>query len=248
MTETRALRLIAVSPDNNPPFPGVICCREHDHILPLVLSRVSHAEGLAAHPTRMGSSSSPKDARPARTSPGAPGALQPQAARSRLRNNSILTQVPVLWAHLAAFGHRGPPPQMRLLCTAPVLVSPCGIARCEEPGLEPACTLSTSGSLLPCPGAPEHPHGSPTACTEGRAAPWEPPHVEQLVPPSWELRVQPGADPAAYRAAGCQHSPVPKPPSPCPSHQRGSEPRAEWGPKTPPQARAGTRHCRECSN
>lgn len=130
---------------------------------------MSHAEGLAAHPTRMGSSSSPKDARPARTSPGAPGALQPQAALSRLRNNSILTQVPVLWAHQAVFGHRGPPPQMRLLRTAPVLVSPCGIARCEEPGLEPACTLSTSGSLLPCPGAPEHPHGmhQGTSCALG---------------------------------------------------------------------------------
>lgn len=72
--------------------------------------------------------------------------------------------------------------------------------------------------------------------------------MEQLVPASWELRVQPGADPAAYRAAGCQHSPVPKPPSPYPSHQRGSEPRAEWDPKTPPQARAGTRHCSKCSN
>lgn len=99
-------------------------------------------------------------------------------ASGRLRNNSILTQVPVLWAHLAPFGHRGRPPQMRLLpkCASPSRplqmrpgagVSPC----CEEPGLEPACTLSTSGSLLPCPGALEHPPGSPTARTEGRAAP-----------------------------------------------------------------------------
>lgn len=227
MTETRAFRLIAASPDNKTPsriyllqatrphpafgaepgvpYGGAGCARRLD-------GKQQLSEGmlaLHAHPQGLLVSSSGR---------------QP-AAGCRLRNNSILPQLPVLWAHLAPFGRRGRPPQMRLLRTTPVLASPslrrapCGTARCEEHGLEPTCTPSTSESLLPCPGAPEHPPGSPTAHTEGRAAPWETSHAEQLVPAPWELRVQPGADPAPYRAAGCPHSPVPKPPSPCPSQQ-----------------------------
>lgn len=89
-------------------------------------------------------------------------------ASGRLRNNSILTQVPVLWAHLAPFGHRGRPPQMRLLPKCASIAPSPNAPWCWR---LPMLRGARAGACL----HPEHLR-EPPALSRGTQAPTRQPH------------------------------------------------------------------------